>query len=305
MKRKSLILAVAIDLVSALCYGCGSTTPAKGTETVYLLSQRTLYDTDGNITGSEKFTYDDSGRKLSLTIVNEDETKNITYEYEFFDEGTLKKETALYEDNSIYSELEYDEDGNEIYNYSSSLGIENKYTFENGRKKTGSKTSFFDADKQTVRFTYNYVYNEFGNIIQEESIYYDDSGSEIYSNFLEYTYEYNNDNLPVKKSSDYTDTVVTYDYDSRGNQILELSEVYDTDGRIIDSWKGTNTYDEHNNLTNEMGLNADDTIGYYIDYENTYDNAANIIECITTDENGNMISHYKAEYISIELPKTE
>ncbi|MCM1136541.1 MAG: hypothetical protein NC400_13325 [Clostridium sp.] len=280
--------------------------PEVETETVYLISKTTEYDADGNITGSQEYTYDELGRELSRISYDSEGTKSVvTYEYEFFDDGTVKKRTGLNEDNSISSEREYDAEGNEIYrstNVPGAFFIESKYTYENGVKKTESTMHFEDASKETVTSATNTVYNEFGDVIQQEDTYYDDNFPDgSYTGSGEYTYEYNEDNLKTKKMYVGTNEFDIYEYDSQGNVIL--TESYDENGECY--YKNISTFDEHNNITNLTIFNADDTINYYSDTAYTYDEAFNIIKYVTTDENGNITDSRETEYITMELPKTE
>lgn len=348
MKRKSLIL-VTIGLTSLLCFGCGNSTStnestpevseetpeeaqnqeevepteeseevdteetvetkeeAKApveTEIVYLLKDSVSYDPDGNINGEIHNEYNNEGEKIKSNMDGE----TITYSYEYNNDNVLIKEEALKEDGSIYYTKEFDNDGNEVRRYSCQYldnYSEYKYVYENGIKTKGSMI-IYDENGE-ISTENNYVYDKFGNETSIEAKTYIEE--EILTFIEENTYEYNSDNLPIKKTSASGDTgtvtsIEEFEYDSKGNVLKDKTTVYDLDGNIDYTYSTEYEYDDQNNIIKEA-MYDNDELSYYSETEITYDENKNVIGEVYKDQDGNVLSTNEKTYIEMEIPKTK
>lgn len=243
------------------------------TEKVYLLKDRISYDSDGNITMEIHNEYNDAGEKIKSIIDGE----TITYSYEYNNDNILIKEEALKEDGSIYYTIEYDNDGNEIRHYScvyTGNYIEDNYTYKSGVKSTCT-TILYDENGD-ISAEYNYVYDEFGNETSEEIKMCFDEEIGTISYIEKYSYEYNSDNLPIKKTkesnadTDMGESIEEFEYNSNGNVIKEKVTSYNSDGTIDYTSLKEYEYDNQNNMIKDV-YHVDDELSYHVETEIIYD----------------------------------
>lgn len=294
----------------------------------YMLSKQFYYDADGVLVSTMEYKYDDKGNELEIITSNSDgSTEHTTSEYEYYNNGKLKKEVGFNNDGSIIFSCEYDDNGNVLNMIINLYGSQQtEYEYDENGKKTKGKVTLYSEDNSISSVT-EYEYDVYGNEVKEIYILYNDDDSELYAYESEYYYEYNDDNLPLKKSCDYADntgrSICEYEYDTNGNKVKETDNSYDADGSIISS--SICEYDADGNIIREVfdlftvsiyEYSYDDygnetkcvhyedgNIDFYKETEYTYDSNNNVIKAVQYNEDGSVNSSYEREYIEMQIPK--
>lgn len=213
--------------------GLSSLIPGQsGEEVSYHLAKIICHPTDGEAYTSCIFTYNADGEKTE-TEYNQDGTLKWIREYTYFENGDIKTETfTRYDEYGEISNISYD-----TYN-------------EDGSYKSES-TSYQDGE---ISFYWEDLYDEHHERIQSKSQGYaygkpsDYSSESIYT--LEYDDHYNVIRSTTGDSSDGSEDIHTYTYDSDGNVLSEIhhSRSWHKYGSYDYTWEYHYKYDSDGNM---------------------------------------------------------
>lgn len=193
-------------------------------------------------------------KKLTLTATdNNDGTSDKeehVYKYEYYDDGTLKKESH---DESYI--IEYDTHGLKVATQGS--GYDNSYNYEFDDEDRVSR-QICTMDDGTI-YTTEYTYDENGNLVKE----YEDEDprdGDIYPEVTIYTYNNENQLIKTKVDSDNKATceeTTDYTYDNEGH-LLSKKSTSDAALFLVNS----NTIHEYTyeyDVIGEATINSEDT----------------------------------------------
>ena len=214
-------------------------------------------ESNGNTTS---YTYDAKGNKLTEVYEHGDVVSDYTYTYD--DKGNVIKEVWKTNEEfespssitSITQTYSYDDKGNRLsYTYEDDIGNTSTSTTTYDDHNNPITRSYTDGGVATQNLTYEYVYDDRGNILTLTTIV-DRFDGNIYESEVSYTYTYDeNGNILNKETHKGNGEVVysTYTYDETGN-LLSVNEhgVYPNHNNDWRSYKAYN-YDEYGNLINE------------------------------------------------------
>ena len=228
----------------------------------------------------------------SICIVSGDDTQK--YEFEYDNNGILKKETAtciigvgkIWEVYNIY-ERTYDNNENVImsirYDWNGTAWVESKkytYTYNSNRKETTMVEYNRNGTAWVENLKTESTYNSNGNLTLKIS--YNWNGS-AWKESGKYVYTYNSNGNQILYLYYFLNGTVweergkqEYEYDSNGNQTLWL--VYNWNGTaLVESFKYEHIYDNNGNLTMLIHYEWDGTaLVENTKSEYTYDNNGNL-----------------------------
>jgi RHS repeat-associated protein len=185
-----------------------------------------IKDESGNITN---FGYDTQGNIVYLGFLFEDFDSETTYNYDDF---SMISETEYTTSNgvSVSKAFQYEEYALHRLQYIEltidSLDIKQSFTYLSAHSRINS-LSFDFADDGTIEYSYAYIYDETGNIVQES--YYERVSSVLTLKRKVY-YEYDAlnqlvaEDIWVSSGTSYTNV---YEYDSRGNRTANYRYQYE------------------------------------------------------------------------------
>ena len=226
----------------------------------FFLELETYRDSQGNITGTYRYTYD--------------ENDNLIEEFRPHDGLSSSRISYTYDENGNLATL------NSVYRGSLSSGSRTTYTYdENGNLVTesveidndGSFNNEFDG---VVDRTVAYTYDENNNLIEEAL---DNDADNVVDNIITYTYDENNNLIEETYDPNVDgvgDAFNTYTYDENGNLITETIE-FDYGAAL--NYETTYQYDDNNNLITQS-----------TDYD--LDGDAELVETNTYDDNNNLVT---------------
>ncbi len=238
---------------------------------------------NGTTTSTEN-AYNEQGDIIKQTEIDiEGKVNDSLFEYEYFENGEVRKETNIlnrFGKSSMKSE--YDEYGNVTREYTDEKSRTYEYTYnEQGLIATELRT--LDGKQM-----FEYTYDENGNLIKEVRY-----NPEEPDNKTEYTYTYDEKNNRTTYSvtnNGITDTdKFTYVYDEAG-RMLEKTTVTSTGSEN----KTTYEYDANGNQIKVSWIDKDGNIGGYI--EHTYDEDNNLIKTVRLYSDRNNEMPYTVNY---------
>ncbi|MBR2901328.1 MAG: RHS repeat protein [Clostridia bacterium] len=213
----------------------------------------------------EEYAYNEKGDVIYEMIIDWlGQKKEIKTEYEYFDNGTKRKETIVDNRYTVSSAVyKYDEYGNEIslksetgeriseytYNDKGLVATRIQNTNDEGKQVTEYKydeegriteRTLYPIDKPDYKRIYTYTYDDKNCIKEEKNIWGD-------IEILEYRYVYDENGRCIEKItiSESGETKNRYDYDEKGNEIkvstvgedgnaeVWIEKSYDEDGNLI------------------------------------------------------------------------
>lgn len=207
------------------------------TEDVWMVTLERKYETEDEVSYKSVYIYDEMGRILAIdNFADEAETLRCpSSSYEYNEDGSyeLKEGTWKYK---------YDANGNMTFLKNSSVTISN-------------------------------TYDEYGRLVQEESIAMDGSGTTI----TEYRYDDQGNCVERRVYAEDGSDEYLYlmEYDANGNLTREEGQHNGVTGSIVEY-----TYNDHNDLTSKIESDKDGQV-HYVDYrEYTYDEAGNMLTMV-------------------------
>lgn len=292
-----------------------------------ILTKEVSYGSDGNPSGSYEYEYDSQGNTIKK--IGYDRYGNMSTYEEWDSLGNELKRIRYTEDGlEKQSEIhEYDEHGNILkWIKGADLGVDYYCTYEydeQGNLLSCVQDSVYDDD-YSIEYTYDddgncikKVYRKPRDYVEEYEYFYDDLGRLTYATTHQYDNEYNyetetkyeydeNGNKISVVESNLNGSVIrrsNYEYLENGEQrkyivydgdgnIIEWDEdIYDNDGKLIESiyyerlmanldYKTEYTYDSNGYLIKEMetSRNLDGTLDYINNIEYTNDSSGNVMK---------------------------
>ncbi len=272
------------------------------------------YDADGKVihTHTFEYEYDDNGKLLKRHEYENGrliETRENVYYPDGSGETYFSKNIMYYEDGS-YRVIVYNTHGSivsDTHYFADSTRLENTYD-DNGNDLS---ETYYDADGNiSAKFTYEYTYDNKGNIVLRKEYKNDTLYSET-----EYSYK-------TDDPEDVYASQKTYYYDNLSKEVIKYDEcgatisevVYDAQGNVEFSATYENEYDDEGNFLNEKKyengvLTCLREYSYYTNgYSGTYtskrteyfENGSSLVTVYS--ENGEIISetHYDKDGNVIE-----
>jgi len=218
-----------------------------------------LYDSKGNLIEQTilgirtSFTYDDKGRRTGLLC--SDENYKIIYEYDEAGNRTAEIRFRIYK---------YDEKMNRTVQITSTSKV--AYSYDSIGRVTEKKFfsyQFYISDSPD--FEYEFIYDREGKCVEVREFRW---VSQISANPLEEL------NGHPPKSETTAARIMTYKYDSKGNQI-EYKIFVPNSARLELLSQEIRTFDEHGNATKIVKTNSWDRKKFITHFTYTYDQAGN------------------------------
>ena len=219
--------------------------------------------------------FDEEGRILKETTARtpkqDDENDSRIYEYDYDERGNLIKlvNSSPFYEYDIYVDTFYYDDNNNLAGYSKEFddrpvcGYVYEYD-DHGRMTLGN----YVEESRSRTFTYSYDKN--GRLVEEKGIYYDlVYGEEGLEEEISRTYttktRYNKQGCELEViyvwggDADAVKSVVTYEYDKKGNLISYRSEdYYDNDDPLnVNVYRNEYEYDDLGSLLNVYYIDDD------------------------------------------------
>lgn len=222
---------------------------------------------------------------MVYAVTQDGETVQVTYDYEYDENGLPVSRTLSGGNSSKVLYYEYDDQGREIREYTDTR--QKAITYDDNGNVISEISSMMDGDQvgETYQSTV-YTYDENGNLLSQVTTDADEAVTESY----EYTYDEEN-------------RVLTYDHTSTDeddtNEQWEYSYT-DTGYNIIKSETGyVEYYDEDGQLTSYIEQSSDGSTSSAADYNYDEDGKIESVEMVdgtvisytyTYDDNGNVLS---------------
>lgn len=307
MKRfLSLVLLFAVCLSLVACnqsddslpgsdhgtgHDVGDTGSSKEMTTMYLKSETIRYDANGNEVRREVFEYDDQGRPIETTVIQNGEVY-LREVFEYDSDGNMTFLT--YRGDDLYRQQKYNSERTPLLRIQYENGYEAaRYEFNDyGHEILFIEHNPYDG-KESRSYTREYEYDDLGNVISSVTCWkvygveafsslereYDGKGNllravEISPNGTETlnTYEYDSDGnmlLNVRYSNGKESSRIEYEYDDQGNKIVEVKyedksvtrQEYNNRGQRVlylsyydgeESYRTETEYDDKGNLILEV-----------------------------------------------------
>lgn len=231
------------------------------------LIESIYFDNEGNLKRIQKSIFDPYGNRIKTTATDHQGNLTKLQESEFTSNFALRVNSHLIDEliPSIVN-IFYDENGNQI---------KLQYITKNG----------------TNLINYSYSYDFFGNMIEFKIFPYDVKES---STLEQFEYDENGNLITHKTIPNWKfDYVTNYEYDKKGNKIVETQRILKDNNEHIKIITYT-SYDDKGNKIVEKTVNTLDKLTFFNTM--TYDDAGNIIESREFASYGNIISWKKFNY---------
>ena len=230
----------------------------------WVLTQKTHYDKEGNITSYEYYQYDTYGHILSYKRNHSNGSWQQTYQNEYDASQHLVSQNVYNGENEWISVYEYDKNGNLILEEEGQGNIKEygaKYTYDKQNHQIQKESYFFCGNSYLEK----YEYDKQGRLIRQTDYYKNDMEEKI-DNIHEYSYTKN------KR--------IEYEYSrSKKNLFAVYTSYSDDQGNII-----------------KVECEEDGNKPYVME-EYTYDEYGNNIEFISYDPTGEIIGRTVMYYV--------
>ncbi len=252
---RRILLGIIVIMLSVLCIGCKKEVEVehkgkveeesksqKIKENDYLVLKETVYNANEEIIMERNYTYNDSGKILSVDYINfytEAGKKDlesagidsspygftVTYEYDDNGEYPIKGILSGINRDSVggYEEYKYNEEGLRInlHTYNKNGLLENYYIYSYDDNQNLFYVEQYDSDYR-VKVVQNYEYDAQGNEIGSymKGYYYQEGETKAYKTLkIDYKYEHDKNGRVISKSPQGGKSREEYKYDEHGNVI--------------------------------------------------------------------------------------
>ncbi len=275
----------------------------------------TEYDSDGNLSVYEEYTYDEYDFLLTIVAEHYRDSSVVYQEIKSYENGRLiRKEYGYTSDESLDYSIDYvyDADGNLIRETWINNSIEDKivdYRYIDGLLAESEVTNYTYWGYVSAGITY-YTYDNEGNVLSIMQGGENDSSHVL----MEYTYDEDGNVLTESESMDIGKDYITKDW--------ECVYVYDQDGQLVEKYFYTFAYGEpgeeeidstditeytyeNGKLLREVkySYHADGTLYdngiYYTEY--AYDEKGNLMQSVYLDSDYTELYRYEYTYVSINI----
>ena len=279
--------------------------------TYYASGKVHTYETDGFFLHFI-YTYREDGQYESIKTINDNGRWDLTvYSYDDAGNKTVAKSTSNMSSEVEYTTYSYDQWGNCVLMHTlieggyQSRSSTTRYSYNEHGKLTSEEHTTKDGVSKKL-----YEYDQNGNVIRREEI-------SVKGLSWVYTYVRNSEGLVTKLTTTYPDGKVytdTYEYDSKGNEILEVStsptgitsetHQYDQQGNLIEYTlsfsgklfqKNTQTFDQYGNVLESIRTQSDEP-DEYDRFNYVYDEFGRVVDVIHFDTETRMSSHQEYTY---------
>lgn len=239
----------------------------RSTKTVTSYSYDYDYETDTSVLSSYRVVVAENDVEISNVTYDPDGNLLSTTSYEYYDDGTVKKETAKNADGIVIEEYEY---------YESSMVKSESYYSESGKLEARNE---YDEACNKIRYTYRD--GEASDDLFTEEYTYDDIGR-----ITKVTY-YQNDVLTHYTLSEYTDDGSLTETSYYADETVAAIGRFNADGKRI----FYEAYHENGALSEKHEYHENgNTVK-----EETYDENGNVLSFVTYDENGNVLRDFSTD----------